>query len=459
MVISNKQNNELFIAVRKFDITPTYPVSLLGYFNERISKGVLDPLYCRIAAFRRNDENLLFIQIDSCLIEAEDVLNLKQRIGENTFFKPEQIMVFTSHTHTAPALANFFATKKEQRYCKVLIDRIIDEAGKLSPDRPCILKVAKLRYRNLCYNRRWFLKDGRVVTNPPKASPLLFKPEGDVDRDIITLAFYNKNEKEHQRGFKKPVFLFVNISNHTDTLGGCMISADWPGVMERRIDEVLGEDIPVFTPIAPQGNINHFDFHSKRSQTNYNETIRIGEAYARLVVNSIRKGRPVQIKKLYGREETISIPPREFSEKELEQAKDIAEKLPIEEPKKDLTAEDLAKDDPEVQRLFAEELLEFASKRAHSYKIPLQILQLGPVVFCAIPGEPFVEIGIHLKRMYPEKIVIPVALANGYFGYIPIEECFERGGYEVKASIYNCLSRKAAGIILKWFKKTLEKTD
>ncbi len=35
---------------RKVDITPAYPVSLLGYFNDRVSTGVLDPLYCRLAA-------------------------------------------------------------------------------------------------------------------------------------------------------------------------------------------------------------------------------------------------------------------------------------------------------------------------------------------------------------------------------------------------------------------------
>lgn len=452
-MVQKLTEDELLISVRKFDITPTSPVSLLGYFNRRISEGVLDPLYCRIAALRKGDENLLFIQIDSCLIEAEDVLTLKKRIGESTHFKPEQIMVFTSHTHTAPALADFFTTRKEHRYCKSLLARIINETVKLNPSRPCTLMVAKLRYKNLCYNRRWFLKDGRVVTNPPKASALLDRPEGDVDREMITLAFYCMDEKESRTGAKKPVLLFVNISNHTDTLGGCMISADWPGLMERRIDEMLGVDIPVFTLIAPQGNINHFDFHSKRSQTDYAETRRIGEAYARLVINSIRKGKSIEVKKLKGLLENVSVPPREFFEKDLEWAKAILE-IPIsEEPNKDLTAEDLAKEDPPVQRLFAEALLEFASKRAPSYTVPLQILQLGPVTFCAIPGEPFAELGLQLKRMHPDRIIIPVALANGYFGYIPLEDCFDRGGYEVKASLYNCLSRKAAGTILEWFEK------
>ena len=36
---------------RRVDVTPSYPVSLLGYFNDRLSEGVLDPLHCRLAAF------------------------------------------------------------------------------------------------------------------------------------------------------------------------------------------------------------------------------------------------------------------------------------------------------------------------------------------------------------------------------------------------------------------------
>jgi hypothetical protein len=65
-----------------------------------------------------------------------------------------------------------------------------------------------------------------------------------------------------------------------------------------------------------------------------------------------------------------------------------------------------------------------------------------------------VEIGLQLKSLGSEPsrqrrdTILPVALANGYFGYIPPESCFERGGYEVQPGRDNCLSRKAAGIII-----------
>jgi len=89
------------------------------------------------------------------------------------------------------------------------------------------------------------------------------------------------------------------------------------------------------------------------------------------------------------------------------------------------------------------------------YEVPLQVLKIGSVAICALPGEPFVEIGLALKDSTLFQAIFPVALANGYFGYIPMEECFEHGGYEVRASKHNCLSCNAAECILSSFRSML----
>lgn len=83
-------------------------------------------------------------------------------------------------------------------------------------------------------------------------------------------------------------------------------------------------------------------------------------------------------------------------------------------------------------------------------------MRLGEIAFCALPGEPFVEIGLHLKNVSGPNTVFPVALANGYFGYIPLRECFGRGGYEIRATVRNCLSRKAAELIVAWHSNELQ---
>ena len=48
----------------------------------------------------------------------------------------------------------------------------------------------------------------------------------------------------------------------------------------------------------------------------------------------------------------------------------------------------------------------------------------------SLPGEPFTEIGLAIKRDSPFKTTWPVALAMGACGYVPLASCFARGGYE-----------------------------
>ena len=128
----------------------------------------------------------------------------------------------------------------------------------------------------------------------------------------------------------------------------------------------------------------------------------------------------------------------------------VTENVAILDDGGNLKAEDL--DTPAVHRIFAKQLLAFHETKPTSYAVPLQVLRIGDAYLCGIPGEPVVEIGLELKKSIEKGTVVPVALAGGYFGYIPLEECFKRGGYEIKQGINNCLSQKASGIIVKSIK-------
>jgi hypothetical protein len=447
---------DVFVGFKKVNITPAYPVRLAGYFNERISEGVLDPLNMRLGALGNGENHLLFIQIDNCAIPVEDTDEIRGEIARKSSFKKQEIMLFSSHIHTGPDLVGFFGLAKDERYLEDLKKTVVEEAVRLKPHQPCSISIARATYEGLSFNRRWFMKDGSVVTNPPKKSPERREPEGAVDRQANSLVF-----KDERGGLQA---VFVNISNHTDTIGGMKISADWPGFMERHLNELLGTDIPVFLFLAPQGNINHLEFEDDRPQSNYEEAERLGRAYAGIIAASLSESRPLPMEDQPGRAEsieakevTLSILPREVTEAKLRRAQEVLSQVgPQDRGKgKALTAEDLAKGDPAVERLFARELIHFAEHKPESYAVPLQVMRLGSAAFAAIPGEPFVEIGLALKALPGFELVFPVALANGYYGYIPLEENFGRGGYETRTGPTSCLSQDAAGLILGAFRSLL----
>jgi len=434
---------------KKVDITPTYPVRLAGYFNERVSEGVLDPLQARLAALELGASRLLFIQIDSCAIPPKDAEEIRWEIARLSPFKKQEIMLLTSHIHTGPDLVGFFGMARDERYLADLKRWIVEAAASLDHPDESSVSIVKASCDGLAFNRRWWMKDGTVVTNPPKQSPDRRAPEGAVDREVNTIVFRDK------RGGLQA--LLVNISNHTDTVGGTKITADWPGFMERRLKSLLGANIPVIPFLAPQGNINHLEFESLRPQTNYEEAERLGRAYADIVAGSLEAAKAEPVADLEAAEVEVAIPSHEIPEAELFQARDVLERAGQAggDPGRDLTAEDLAKGDIAVEALFARELLQFAGSKPAYYQVPLQAVKMGGVAFAAIPGEPFVEIGLALKAIEGYDLVVPVALANGYFGYIPLRENFGRGGYETRPGAASRLSTDAADRILAAFRTLL----
>jgi hypothetical protein len=428
----------MLIGSIKFDITPHYPVSLLGYFNDRVSTGVADPLHCRMLALKHDTGSMLIIHIDSCLIPTEDAEHLRKRICACTSYNPEELLICTTHTHTAPALVGFYGARAEQKYRQELYDLIVDRSQGMQPDTPCTVKHATFMAEGLSHNRRWYMSDGGVVTNPPKGSKNRIKPEGTTDDEVVLIGFFDRENH--------PLSLLVNISNHTDSVGGTRISADWPGALERYIEHATGLPVNTITLIAPQGNINHYDFDSPGNQTSHEEAVRLGNAYGKLVVSSLPACSPMKTNALHARLRYADVQAREISEDELERARNMVQNPESAEDGIDLKAEDLAT--PAVLRIFASELLAFHEKKPLSYRVPLQALQIGDVYLCAIPGEPFVEIGLRLKESVRPRTLLPVSLAGGYFGYIPLKESFDRGGYETRQGVHNCLSREAAGIIV-----------
>jgi hypothetical protein len=422
----------------RFNITPAYPVSLLGYFNERISTGVADALYCRLLALECKASRFLIVQIDNCLVSTEHAEELRRGICSQTDYAPSELLIYTTHTHTAPALVSFYGAREEQRYRSELFSRIVDMSKTLKPQTPCSVKSTAFRAEGLSHNRRWYMTDGSVVTNPPKGSKDRAKPEGPVDDEVIVIGFFDQDDTA--------LALLVNISNHTDSVGGTEISADWPGFMERRIQEGLEIPVNTVTLIAPQGNINHYDFDTTENQTSLDEARRIGTAYGELVLSNLSACRTVDEVGLHAMLSYVDIAPRETSDEELRRAREIQQSTAATDESADLKAEDL--DTPAVLHIFAAQLLAFHEQKPQSYSVPLQVMRMGSIYLCAIPGEPFVELGLDLKKSVAGATVVPVALAGGYVGYIPLEENFDRGGYEVKQGIHNCLSRKAAGIIL-----------
>ena len=423
-------------------INPPMKMGLAGYFNTRIWEKVLDDLEVRVAAFQNKDSRALLIQYDLITCPPPMFAMLKDALKQNGL-DDVTLLVTATHCHTAPEVRIGrggycedylpFAVEKTLEACKEALASLEDA----TMERTMVMES------RCCFNRRFWMKDGTVATNPGKLNADIVRPEGEIDPEIPMLRFRSSSGKE---------LVLLSISNHADTTGGNNVSGDWPSWTRRLVEKELSANAMVMPLIGCSGDINHFDVSVAGDQTEPAEAERIGRCYAEAVISALStfKSAPVTFS---CRSKGFDMPGREISDEELAEAHEIMEKYADiefnQDTAKNLTAEDFAKKSPVVLKYFASNLLNLAAN-PKSFHFEISYLDFGAGAVMGIPCEPFVATGLLIRREYLcGKTALVAILNNGSgTGYFPNSWNYGRGGYETTPRS-NPFSIHAAGIVLK----------
>lgn len=407
---------EVGFAVRS--ITPDRSLPIAGYFTLRPSTGVLDDIHARCLLFRKGKDVCGWVTLEVCMIHAPWMLRLREELKQRGFAAADRLIISATHSHTAPYT---FGSATDQGYQAFLLrqtcEAVLAARDSLAPSE---VRIGSVESNPLAFNRRYWMKDGTVKTNPGKLNPDIVKPEGVVDREIGVMSVLRGG---------KVVAIVANIVNHSDTVGEDKISADWAGRMDAAIASELPEKPFVLTLIGCAGNINHFDVSTDVKQTSYAEAVRIGKGYAKIVVDLLPQLKPLSVDAIRSVEDDFVIMPRKVGVAELEEAEKKLAAMP--DGGAYYASHDLVKAGDSLQPFFVGQIVQFAKKYAHPRSFKIVGWHLGrDFATVSLPGEPFTEIGLAIKKASPFRKTWPVALAMGYCGYIPLKECFGRGGYE-----------------------------
>ena len=409
----------------KVIITPRRGLPLAGYFNPRPNTGVLDDLHVRCVLLREGKTVCGWVTFDICMMSADLVDTVLARLKKAGFRYGNGLIFSATHAHTAPYVTPLFGTAPDLDYLRGLVDKTVEAVLTAEQNlAPSVLKLGGVKDNPLAFNRRYWMKGGGVMTNPGVKNPDIVKPEGPVDREIGVLAV-------EQDG--RAVAILANIVNHTDTAGTNQVSADWPGRMERCVQTALGYDPLVLTLIGCAGNVNQFDVNSDEYQGYaYARAWELGQCYAERVVAQLKKLKPLAVDRITLVNKTIAIPFRTITKEMCEAAQAVLSRVAVQASDSDLTSEGLATGEGPVARFFAEQTLACRARCSGKRRtFRLVTLAFGDrFAVTSLPGEPFTEIGLSIKRGSPFKTTWPVALAMGACGYVPLEACFARGGYE-----------------------------
>ena len=245
----------------RVNVTPSVNTPIIGYYVERRVEGVLDELEVNAVCFETESGSAIIMSVDNCAIGESRITPIRERISELTGIPAEAVFIAATHTHTGPGASLTFGEKEEilKEYWKRLADKCVDAAYLAYRD----LKPAKLGYgigeaKNVAFIRRFRMKDGSIMTNPGVNNPDILEPLETVDERVGVLRIDREGAE---------TIVILNFGNHPDTVGGSLISADWPGFARKFVEKSIDNTKCVFFNGA-QGDVNHVNVHPKGGDFN-----------------------------------------------------------------------------------------------------------------------------------------------------------------------------------------------
>ena len=427
-------NPEISFGIGRCCINPQSPVSLAGYFNLRPWDHVLDDLEVRVLLLQKGGQSVGLIHFDLITVPTALYEHLLAALASDPAcdaYSGKNLIISATHTHTAPEVRLQNDGSSSEYYALLASQTLAAFKQALAGMQEGRLAATQTADSRFLFNRRYWMKDGKVVTNPPKGDPNIARPEGEIDPEIPMMVILKDD---------KPFVVISSIVNHTDTIGGCGVSADWPGFLRRDIESRLAPGAMLMPLVGCSGNINHFDVYGPPSQNGYDCAERIGRGYAESVAKALQTLEPVNFSSIRLLQGQAFSRTRQLEAAEIAEAEAVMRRYPdisiSRESAQELTSEDLAKKTPFALKFFAARLLEMRDIDEERV-FNLVGFELGRVFIASMPSEPFTEFGLRLRKScFPRHICLVSSLANGTGGpntgggYIPNSWNYGRGGYE-----------------------------
>jgi hypothetical protein len=411
---------ELRAGAARVKITPPAGTPMAGYYYQREATGIHDDLWASALVLEQGGVKVALV---SC-----DIIDMPRGIASAARSKAEvgsgvpaaNIMISGTHAHTGPVIAGGEdiyvlppdGIAKVRSYEAMLVERIAESvklaAAALQPAH--VLQTAG-REDSLLFNRRFFMKDGSVGWNPGKLNPAIVRVAGPVDPDVPLVAVTKPDGA--------PLAAYVNYAMHLDTVGGTMISADYPYTVTEILSRAKGSGLVTLFTMGCSGNVNHLDVTSKAPQKGNEEAARIGAVLAAAALKSWNTLVPA-VGKIQIATKPVPLAVNPHDPSDVPWARRAASETAAGRPA------------PFMDQVKAFRVLDVESRQGKAWENEVQVISIGrDIAWVGLSGEIFTEVGIAIKRSSPFKRTIVVSLANGNVGYVPNREAYPQGNYEV----------------------------
>lgn len=415
---SDSTGSGLSVATFRFDVTPPLGHSLCGGWIKPVI-AIDDPLEGMGFVLLGAGEPIVICALDWTALANGAYAQWRDALAQSAGTTPERVTIHCVHQHNAPFActdAEFLIAEQgdlphilQLQYFHECIGKSCAalEQALCSPLRITHCALGSAKVERVASNRR-INRDhsGKVIANRHSISHTEQErqlPEGPIDPELKTIAFYN--------GDRKIVASHYYATHPMSFYGDGRVTADIAGLARRRMQSADPDCLHIyFTGCA--GNIAAGKYNDGSLIARNELTQRLYDAIA----SSVQALHPEKIEQV--KWTTAAFLPR---------------------PHPDLNINSLQqqisnKTNAIVDRSRPAFTLAWLLRLQKQIPLTATALHLNTMSILHLPGECFVEYQLRAQKMAPQRNVAVAGYGDGGPWYIPTQEEFSNGGYEVSVA-------------------------
>lgn len=435
---------ELSVGTAKVDITPEKSVPLWGQFGLRLSQGVKTPIFANVCAIEAVENGAsvdaaIFVSVDAVHVPAAFAKKIRDKVAaKENAIKPEKIVFFATHSHTAPTLYVGPALPKGDNIedypetIETISSKIADAILAAWKNRVPAEYSWGIEQAVIGQSRRAVYFDGHTQMYGDPNDPNFSHYENPTDPDLGTIFFWNKEGKL--------LSVVVNVACPSQVVEGLsVICADHWGETRAKLCERFGDELVVIGCIAPSGDDSPHPQYRKEAlarmralRGDLSEMQEIARRIDRAVADAYDcavkdKRSDIPFKHIT---ETLQLPMRQVTKEEYTNAKTQCDSY------KQALVDNPNKTPAEVAFMaigwFGSVVERYESQQAgkvETYPADVHIVRLGDLVAATNQFELFADYGMRIKARSPATATFVIDLADGDGAYLPTDKAIRAGGY------------------------------
>jgi neutral ceramidase len=324
-------------------------------------------------------------------------------IEKTTGIPASNVLINCTHTHHAPSTVKVHGYGRDEAFCKEVQKKILEAVQKADANlakekEDCQFHFALGHEDTIGQNSRQMLADGAIYWTGERSD--FVRPTGPFDPELPVFAFRD--------GAGKMLALMYNHSTHTiGVRAGGKRSPSFYGLAAQELEQDMGGVVSFLE--GASGSTHNLFVPSLTAITKMKQS----------VSETLAKAQPRDVHRIAAMKQPFVFKVRQFDEASEDHAVTTycQKRIPT-------RAEDTVK----VFRNMRGELAPLQGQERITW---IQVMVIGDVAIVGVPAEFFTKLGLDIKNRSPFRHTYIAELANDWIGYIPDQDAFKLGGYQV----------------------------